>query len=239
MTVEKAYIVLVKPPDDITTTPRLSDLTGKAKGGGEGEIRFMFNPSTYTVSKSANWKRGKAVSAPSAAMPEFIGSQPATMELEILLDHSDRDNPTVTRDVDLLLSAVVPMPSTLDKERPTPPWAVFGWGSRIPMVAVVTSVSATYLLFKPDGSPIRAKCKVNLEEVPTAPAPRQNPTSGSDVQLRQHTFTAGDTLQSVARAAYGKASAWRQLAAYNDIDDPWSLLPGDTILVPAHDGEMS
>lgn len=237
MSIEKAYIALVKPPDNTSTTPSLSSLTSQK--GSKGEVRFMFNPSSYSVTKTATWRRGQAVKAPSSAMPEFIGSEPAKMDLDILLDHSDRDTPTVTRDVDTLLSAVMPLRETLDKDRPSPPWAVFGWGSRIPMVAIITSVSATYTLFKPDGTPIRAMCKISLEEVPTSPPPRQNPTSGSESTLRQHTMTAGDTLPSIARDAYGRASAWRSVAEYNDIDDPWALRPGDTILLPALEEETA
>lgn len=229
---EKAYIVLVEPPERLTSTPRLSEITAKSNSGGLGQIDFMFNPSSYTVSKSASWRRSETKGAPSVAMPEFVGSQPATMTLELLIDHSDRDKPQVAKQVDLLLSAVVPITKSIQQGRPTPPWAVFGWGRRIPMVAFVSTVSATYTLFRPDGTPVRARCSVTLEEVPTDPMPRQNPTSGSDRALRQHVVVAGDSLPSIALEAYGDVSRWRDIADVNRIDDPMRLAPGDQLLLP-------
>jgi LysM repeat protein len=234
----KAEIVLVQPPKDLTATPQLSQITSTAKGGGGlGRIPFMFNPASYTVSKGAKWNRAETKGAKTVAMPEFVGSLPASMTLEILIDHSDRATPTVASTVDLLLSAVVPIPGTLDQGNPTPPWAVFSWGSRIPMVAFVSNVSATYTLFRPDGTPVRAKCSVTLEEVPTDPMPKQNPTSGSDRPIRQHTVVAGDSLPSIAQAAYGDAARWRDVADANGIDDPLHLPAGTSVLLP-HEADL-
>lgn len=226
---EKAYISLIEPPKSMDRVPRLTELTSKR---GIGQIDFMFNPASYTVQKTANWRREATKGAATVAMPEFIGSNPATMTLELLIDHSERKTPKVAQQVDLLLSAVVPIPSTISQNRPTPPWAVFGWGSRIPMVAFVSSVSATYTYFNPDGTPVRASCTISLDEVPTDPRPKQNPTSGGEHPMRQHVVVAGDTLPSVAMSAYGSAARWRDVARANHIDNPLALTAGDRLLLP-------
>jgi nucleoid-associated protein YgaU len=229
---EKAYLVLIQPPDPPTKAPRLSEVVSTAKGGGEGEIRFLFNPSQYTITKSANWERTPKTGTTSAAMPEFTGSQPATMDLEVFLDHTDRDEPRVAQEVDRLLSAVVPLQKTIDAHQPSPPWAVFGWGSRVSFVALVRSVSATYTLFTSSGVPLRASCSLSLEEVPTDPTPRQNPTSGALAVHRRHRVVAGDTLASIAYRAYGDPARWRALAEANGIDDPLRLADGAVVLLP-------
>lgn len=233
LSLAKAYLVLVDPPKDPMDTPRLSAVTAKARGASsKDKIEFMFNPEKYTVTKGATWSRKEVRGAAAVADAQFGGTTAGTMTLEILLDHSDKKRPKCAEAVDTMFKAVVPTKETVQSNRPSPPWVVFGWGRRIPMVAVVNSVSATYLMFRPDGTPTRVKISVTMEEVPTDPMPRQNPTSGSEYVLRQHMVVAGDSLPSVATEAYGDASRWRDIAEANRIDDPLSLREGQSLLLP-------
>lgn len=229
---EKAYLVLIEPPNPPTRTPRLSEVTSKSRSGGEGEIRFAFNPSSYSISKSANWERAPKTGTTSAAMPEFTGAEPASLDLELFIDHTDRDRPRVAQDVERLLSAVVPLEKTIAANRPSPPWAVFGWGSRIVFVGLIRSVNATYSYFTAAGVPLRATCSLSLEEVPTDPIPKQNPTSGGLTIQRSHRIVAGDTLASIAYGAYGDPARWRDVAAANRVCDPLRLRAGDMLLLP-------
>ena len=45
-------------------------------------------------------------------------------------------------------------------------------------------------------------------------------------------MAGADTLQSVAFSEYGDAALWRGLADLNDIDDPFRLRPGTTLMIP-------
>src|SRR5207253_4703089 len=54
-----------------------------------------------------------------------------------------------------------------------------------------------YTMFKPDGTPMRAICTLDVEEIPSEPG-RQNPTSGGLAARRSHTVVAGDSLASIA-----------------------------------------
>src|SRR5690606_25377152 len=129
-------------------------------------------------------------------------------------------SPHVAADVQTLLDCVTPMSSTISSNTPSPPWVVFGWGTFTSFVAIVKQVQAQYTMFRPDGTPIRATCTFTLEEVPTTPPPRQNPTSGALATHRTHVVVAGDTLPSVAQREYGDPTRWRALAEANGIDDP-------------------
>jgi nucleoid-associated protein YgaU len=98
--------------------------------------------------------------------------------------------------------------------------------------AYMASVTAKYTLFTPAGTPVRAVCTVNLEEI-SGEQGGQNPTSGALAARDTHLLVAGDTLPSLAFQAYGDAGLWREIADANDIDDPMSLRPGARLLVPA------
>ena len=74
---EKAYLVLIAPPQPADRPPALSSVLSQAKSGGEGEVKFTFNPKEFSITKSAQWQRRNQKGTGTAAMPEFTGSQPA------------------------------------------------------------------------------------------------------------------------------------------------------------------
>jgi nucleoid-associated protein YgaU len=229
---EKAYLALVTPPSG-TAPPSLAAVAAAAVAGTEGIVVFDFNPKELSLQKSANWQRTPQTGASQAAMPQFGGAQPATLTLEIFLDDSESSTPMVPYQVQLLMDTVTPLSRSILSDAPSPPWVVFGWGRFMSFVAIVKSVNAKYTMFMPDGTPVRATCQITLEEVPTEPTPKQNPTSGAMTATRMHQLVDGDSLQSVAQLEYGDAARWRELAAANDIDDPMRLVPGRTLLLPA------
>lgn len=213
----------------------LFDTKPAAEGGGpgasRGTIAFQFNPKEVTIAKTAKWERKPAKGATKAGPPEFTGSEPCKLTVEMFFDSGGGKGGPVVTTVDLLFSCCVPTEKSLSTKKPTPPLVVLQWGSTSSFYAFVTSVSAKYTLFSSDGTPIRATCAVSMEEMPTD-APRQNPTSGSQDVRRVHRTVAGDTLASVAYAEYGDPAQWRPLAAYNGIDDPLRVRTGMVLLLP-------
>jgi nucleoid-associated protein YgaU len=207
---------------------------GTKPGGLMKEVKFQFNPAQLELSKSANWESAPAVGTRAGVQVEYLGSQPQSLELEIFLDASDRPGkPKVREDVETLFMCVRPAPSSLP-DRGSPPWVIFEWGgfTTVRFVAFVRQVSASYTLFHSSGMPIRATCRLSLEEIPQD-TPGQNPTSGALTARSVHRLVAGDTLHSLAWREYGDPSAWRIIAEANGIDDPMRLEPGRELLLPA------
>ena len=97
---------------------------------------------------------------------------------------------------------------------------------------MLSSLQITYTLFDVDGKPLRATCSLSISEA-SIDEPGQNPTSGSREATRTHQVVAGDSLEQIAWREYGDATAWRVIAAANDIDDPMTIAPGRELLVPA------
>ena len=223
--VVKAYIRL-KPP---------SSGGGGAAGGGDlGEVKFQFNPKEYTVKKGASWESKPAKGAKKASMPEFKGAEPRSTSVEIFLDSTDSASGDITKDIETLFKCCTPLEQSVGKNKPSPPFVEFGWGKTKISTAFVKSVSAKYTLFKPDGTPLRAVCTVDLQEIPED-ASGQNPTSGGLAARRSHTVVAGDSLASVAYREYGNPALWRGIAAVNGIDDPMRLPTGARLFIPPAD----
>lgn len=214
----------------------LYDPAPGAAGGGQpgssrGVIDFQFNPKEVTITKTAKWERKPTKGSKKAGPPEFTGPEPSKMTLEMFFDATGPRDGSVVAAVEKLLSCCVATEESAGQKKPSPPLVVLHWGSISSFPAFVTSVSAKFTLFASDGTPIRAVCSVNLEEMPGEPF-RQNPTSGSHEVRRVHRTVAGDSLASVAYAEYGDPTAWRPLAVFNGIDDPLRVPSGTVLLLP-------
>jgi nucleoid-associated protein YgaU len=201
------------------------------------ELPFMYNPAELTTAKSANWNRPQQKGAGSAGKPQFTGAGPQTVQMEVWFDAWDATDANVARSVMTLFEWTKPTPSSIKKKLPRPPVLGFEWGKNrilLDLKFFLKTVNAKYVLFKPDGTPVRASATLSLEEVPEDP-PKQNPSSGSRESRRSHLIGAGDSLHSVAYHEYGDASLWRGIAAFNEIDDPLRVAAGTRILVPTAD----
>lgn len=218
-----AYLQLHQPPP----------AGGTANPGPEMHaIPFQFNPKELALSKNATWTRNRQPNAPRSGVPQFTGSDPSKLSLEMFFDATERMDNSVVRRVEELFACCVPTSSSREQGKGSPPWVVFHWGGMVGFPSYVSSVSVKYTLFTPGGVPVRALCTVTLEEI-SGEQPGQNPTSGALAARDAHVVVAGDSLHSVAHRAYGRASLWREIAHANDIDDAMRLRPGTVLLIPA------
>lgn len=224
---QHAYLELREPPSDGgTATPSNETL---------GTIDFQFNPKELSLTKNAKWKREAQRNAERSGPPEFTGSDPCKLSVEMFLDATAAMDDSVVKAVEKLFSCVVPTEKSLSNDKGSPPWVIFHWGGLTSFPAFASEVAAKYTLFTPSGTPVRAVCTVKLEEI-SGSTPGQNPTSGSLEARSTHVVVAGDSLPSIAYRAYGDPNRWRLIAEANGIDDPARLRPGARLLVPAGDG---
>jgi Contractile injection system tube protein/LysM domain len=209
---------------------------------GGGRIKCWFNPKEYTIAKQNQWKIDPVVGT---ALPtaQFGGGQPRKLTLDLMFDASDSslDVRTVTDQLFKAMEINTALGSGKGKNSGRPPMITFTWGSTVTFKAVADSLSVQYLLFRPDGGPIRAQAKLSLIQVEKAqdkssgkgggkgdnnPTTRALPGSGS------HVVRDGDSLPSIAYTHYRNATRWRVIAEANGIDDPLRLRRGTTLAVP-------
>ncbi|MFH8801202.1 LysM peptidoglycan-binding domain-containing protein [Streptomyces sp. NPDC017936] len=220
----RAQLTLKEPPASVGAKP----------GGTLARLNLQFNPSTLELSKTTEWRRSPSRMAEESALPEFVGSGPRVLSLEVFLDATATHDNSVEQAVEKLMKACVPTKASLGRKKPASPWVRFEWGSArtTSFDGVLSSLSVTYTLFDVDGRPLRATCRLSIEEASVGPA-GQNPTSGSRTGRSTHVVVAGDSLALLAWREYGDATAWRVIAEANDIDDPMALAPGTELVLPA------
>jgi nucleoid-associated protein YgaU len=224
--------------DPSTVAPaHLTPIKSGSSGAKVGQpITFQFNPKEYTVQKKAEWERKPAPGAKKAVMPHYKGAGPATITLEMLIDGYEKQK-DISSQVKALFELVKPTDEAVGKQKPSPNWVLFGWGSKSGDPYLVSSVQVKYTMFSSQGAPLRAVCTIALEELPIQAA-KQNPSSGARTSMRSHLVVGGDSLASIAYAQYGDPAKWRAVADANDVDDPSRLLPGSRFLIPEIDAEV-
>jgi nucleoid-associated protein YgaU len=222
----RAMLMVFDPPKTTSTMP----------GPVRRRIPLQFNPERISLFKSASWSRTAAKEAQGANPPEFLGSQPRSVSVDVFLDATYSLSNTVEQQVETLLDCCAPTPGSVQGKNASPPWVRFEWGlaRTVSFYAHLTSITANYTLFSADGRAKRATCSLRLEEIGGSTL-NQNPTSGSRETLALHRTQAGDSLASLAWQHYGDAGLWRLIAAANRIADPERLPVGTTLLIPSID----
>jgi nucleoid-associated protein YgaU len=204
------------------------------------ELEFQFNPEKIAVTKTVTWTSKESSALGGRIVPQskrnapdldFGGGQPASFSLDLDFDTSQEGDDV--RGYTQALLKLVMMGKQQGPFRSPPPRVQFQWGSFVLFMAVVTSVTITYTLFLPDGTPVRAKAKVSFQQHDDSDDRRrsQNPTTRTEAR-KTRIVQAGDRLDLIAYEEYGHSAHWRFLAEANGLLDPRSLEPGQILAIP-------
>lgn len=193
-------------------------------------IECAFNPNSYTVSKANVWN---FVPQTGNDLPkaEWGGGMPQRVQLSLLLDASlAGPDQSVMGQADTLFK-MMEKGGGLAGEGEAPPNVTFRWGRVSLFKCVPMSLTVQYVVFRPNGEPIRAI--VDLEIAQSAQAVKgQNPTTRAITGLRMHRVKDGDSLAAIAHRAYGDPTRWRAIAEANGIEDPFRLRRGSELTIP-------
>lgn len=202
-------------------------------------LTCMFNPKEYKIKKKNKYEK-KGLNNDRTYNLEFNSDiKPRTLTLSALWFDTAESGEDVRQYTDVLFNYVEVQAGTGIDFRTSgaaiqqPPYVAFEWGT-FRFMAVLTAVTIDFLLFKPDGTPTRAKATVTMKEFKHRRLyARQNPSSGGGPDNRIWSVSAGDRLDTIAAEVYGDATQWRMIARHNDLHDPLALRPGQTLRIPS------
>jgi hypothetical protein len=200
-----------------------------------GPIPCTFNPSEFSITKSASWQPAKAKGKDTPIL-NFQQGNPGTMSLTLTLDTTGSGNPVtdLTKQLFSLLKADPGLTQGKGKHNNSgrPPWCQFHWGGFHSFKAVVENLQVKFTYFSSSGVPLRAVATLSLKQQFDPQGWPQNPTSGTPHPHQVHWLLPGQTLDRVAADVYGDSGKWRLIAEANGILDPLDLPWGDAIVVP-------
>jgi Contractile injection system tube protein len=225
-------------------------------------IPCMLNPESVVVRRTAGVqvKRfgGAALSRGVLADDPLYYSGGGTTEilLNLLFDTSLTDSAQQMEDVRAMTRALFELSqgSSSTPGEADLPLVRFVWGKAWNILGVVSAVSERLEYFTADGAPQRSWMRIRMLRVaepegkaepleePVAPLnlwSAKLPGEESDFYSLPGEGMDGDSsterLDQVAWTKYGKASWWKTVAAFNNIDDPLNLSPGTTLRLPPRD----
>lgn len=200
----------------------------------DGEFFVMVNPESYAINYEIEYGEDQAPGT-SNKLPKFNKMKPQVMEFTFIFDGTgvlpgttddQRDNGIKT-DVDKFQRIV----SGYDGESHSPHFLQVIWGVLL-FKCVLTNLTITYTLFRPDGSPVRATAKAKFQGLieDNLRLAEENNTSPDLTHIR--TVKEGDTLPLMCQKIYGDKKHYLEVARYNKLINFRNLKTGERIEFP-------
>jgi hypothetical protein len=198
-----------------------AQLTNTATGA---TVPVMFNPEEYTLSKDMNYARA-GVPGLSAPILQFVHGNVQTLEMELFLD--TYESGADVRDETQKITAFMSIDATLH----APPPLIFAWGT-LSFTCVLSKVQQRFVMFRPDGTPVRARLQVTFTEYLNVELEAKEIKRESADFSRLYVVGLDETLSAIATRIYQNPAMWRPIAIRNGIDDPSDLPVGLRLLIP-------
>jgi nucleoid-associated protein YgaU len=108
------------------------------------------------------------------------------------------------------------------------------WGKDL-VKGVCSSLNIAYKLFNPNGTPIRAMCKVTIREMKDDERRVAEERRSSPDLTHYRTVKKGDTLPLMCYRIYGHSKYYVQVAKVNGLSNFRNLQPGTELFFPPID----
>ncbi len=205
-----------------------------------GKIEALFNPTQLTLVDRSSWQPSYPAKQGQETQVQQVHqySPPKTLSVDLFFDAYERaidsmlvsDPPPLAAGVLVYTEAVARL-ARVHRGLGRPPICELWWG-KIPLLrGVLQEATQTLLLFREDGTPVRATVSCTFTEYAGETAQAATGIGGA-ATAHLHVVKKGDTLMSIAAERYGDFAEWRRIARANNIDDPRSLTPGQGLKIP-------
>jgi hypothetical protein len=188
-------------------------------------LEVMFNPEEYSLNRDNNFA-SQAVPGLSAPLLQFVNGNARTLEMELLFDTYEK-----LTDVRIQTQRLIAF-MEIDSNLHAPPILKVAWAS-LQFRCVLTRAAQKFILFLPDGRPVRARVTASFTEFidPEREAKQVNRQTADFSKV--HTVREGETVSSIAYLYYENPVLWRVIAISNGVDDPRALTTGESIGIPS------
>lgn len=195
-------------------------------------IPLCFNPTDYKIEKKNQFAE---IAVPGLGSPaiQFVRGESEKLTItDMIADTSD-----TLEDVNAKFVAELRKLMDINSELHAPPIVRLTWGTEVTsgkevFEGVLQHLNTTYVLFSPEGVPLRAKLTMTiLGHRPVEVQAKVDNKKSPDVE-KTWVARRGDTLAGIAAAVFADPRLWREIARANGITDPRRLRPGTVLTVP-------
>lgn len=197
------------------------------------------NPGSYTYKRNARYgdRQAQGASGPS---PQFNRIAEEEVSFELLFDATGVVPPvwgpsTYDKGVATGIAQLTALISNVNGTIHSPNYLILSW-AQLQFRCVLVSMSVNYTLFRPDGTPLRAKVALNFESFTDETALAKEAGEESPDVTHLVTVAAGDTLPLLCYRIYGDSRYYMKVAAFNDLPGFRALAPGEQLVFPPLSG---
>lgn len=195
-----------------------------------GSYVVMLNPETYTHSYTVNYSDKQSPGSPNVSA-KYDKSPPSEVSFDLVFDGTGVVNKKVTNlidEIEKFRKIVYDYNGEIHKSN----YLKLTWGANPEFQCNLVSMSITYKLFRPDGTPLRAEVKVSFKNFEDPEVIEKEAEKESPDMTQVVTVVAGDTLPSMTYRAYGEKIHYMKVARFNGLTNFRNLKPGTKITFP-------
>lgn len=195
-----------------------------------GEVYSVFlNPETITHNSSNTFSKADPLGSPGDTQ-KFKSSSQGQVSFQLLLDGT-RPIDGKTVEVNAELKKLRGLLFLYHGTSHRPYYVQVSWGTLV-FNGQVTTFNVSYLLFRPDGSPVRARVELSFEGfIDPKTLALQADRQSSDL-THHYVVQAGDTLAQLCYRIYGSSQYYIQVAQRNNLTSLGDLTPGLMLRFP-------
>ncbi len=202
-------------------------------------FQVSYNPPEYTVSKGAQIAE---IGIPGLDSPilQFVRGTNEQITFKLFFDTTE-DGSDVREITGRLYKLV-----KINSKSHAPPICRLSWGKPLGGLVgqsvgttevlqenkfrgIVSNITQRFILFKSDGTPLRAEIDLTFREYKTIKQQVRELNLQSSDHTKIRKVKRGDTISGIAADEYNDPGMWREIAMANNIDNPRILMPGQTL----------
>ncbi|HSV84399.1 MAG TPA: peptigoglycan-binding protein LysM [Ramlibacter sp.] len=198
-------------------------------------VPVQFNPEDYTLNREIAYAQA-AIPGLSAPLLQFVNGNLQTLEMELFVDSweehrvGSRVVNAAQTDVRKLTQQVTDL-MNIEPSTHAPPVLLFTWGT-LSFTCVLARVQQKFVMFRPDGVPVRARLSVSFSEYRNVELEAKEVKRETADYAKRHVVSQGETLSSIAAREYGDPRLWRVIAVANRLQRARRLEPGLQLRLP-------
>ncbi|MDW3211150.1 MAG: LysM peptidoglycan-binding domain-containing protein [Reichenbachiella sp.] len=192
-----------------------------------GSYTAMLNPESYSHSLNVQYSEEQGAGTPDASI-KYEKSTPSSVNFDLVFDATgvvDKNRTDLTSEITKFKKVAYDYNGSIH----SPNFLKLIWGKAMLFKCRLTTMKINYTLFKPDGSPLRAKVSVTFKEF-------QNPSEAmednSPDMTHVKTVIAGEQLPALTYDVYQDESQMLMVAEHNKLDTLMHIKPGTKLYFP-------
>ena len=207
--------------------------------GSPDAFEVWINPASYTHDYGIKHNNRQAQGS-SGASPSFNRVCQETVSFELIVDATGviPTDDSIANGVADVIERFKTMSVNVKGAIHQPKYLKLSW-AQLQFQCVLSKLNVTYTLFRPDGTPLRAKLAVTFISFSTEEVLGKQSNLQSPDMTHLVTVLAGDTLPGLCYRIYGDSQYYLGVAAVNRLVDFRRLAPGTQLTFPPLSGDAA